>query len=115
MKLNKIQTDDVILTEIGARIASRRIAMRLTQAGLAAKAGVGKRTVERLENGESTQLSTLVRIFRALDLLPNLDTMIPEPGIRPMDLLKLKGRARKRASAVRGSDAEVGQERNNRT
>lgn len=115
MKLTKLQTDDVILAEFGARIASRRIDMRLTQAALAAQAGVGKRTVERLENGESTQMSTLVRIFRVLELLPNLDSMIPEPGIRPMDLLKLKGKTRTRASPVRKSDAPVGQERKNTT
>ena len=75
--------------------------MQLTQARLAEHAGVGKRTVERLENGNSTQMSTIIRIFRVLKLLPNLDTMLPEAGIRPMELLKLKGKTRKRASSTR--------------
>jgi transcriptional regulator with XRE-family HTH domain len=86
---------------MGNRIASRRIDRQLTQAQLAERAGVGKRTLERLENGESTQMSTVIRIFRVLELLPNLDAMIPEPGLRPMDLLKLKGKVRQRASAPR--------------
>jgi transcriptional regulator with XRE-family HTH domain len=104
MRLSSLQSDGTILAEIGKRIASRRIDRQLTQAQLAERAGVGKRTVERLENGESTQMSTVIRIFRVLELLPNLDTMIPEPGLRPMDLLKLKGKARQRASAPRETD-----------
>jgi transcriptional regulator with XRE-family HTH domain len=100
MRLTELQSDDVILAEIGARIASRRIEMHLTQADLAEQAGIGKRTVERLENGGSTQMSTLIRIFRVLKLLPNLDTMIPEPGINPLDMVKLKRKSRKRASRV---------------
>jgi transcriptional regulator with XRE-family HTH domain len=91
----------MVLTEIGRRVASRRIDMQLTQAQLARQAGVGKRTLERFENGESTQMSSVIRIFRVLDLLPNLNTMIPEPGIQPMDLLKLKRKGRQRASSPR--------------
>ena len=79
--------------------------MQLTQARLAEHAGVGKRTVERLENGNSTQMSTIIRIFRVLKLLPNLDTMLPEAGIRPMELLKLKGKTRQRASSTRAPGA----------
>ena len=101
MKLTNLQTDDVILAELGRRVASRRIDMQLTQAQLAEKAGVGKRTVERFESGESTQMSTVVRLFRVLELLPNLDAMIPEPGIRPMDILRRKGKTRQRASSPR--------------
>ena len=96
MKINEKQSDSVILAEIGQRVARRRIDRQLTQAELAREAGVGKRTVERFENGESSQLITLIRIFRVLDLLPNLDAMVPEPGISPLDLIALKGKARKR-------------------
>jgi hypothetical protein len=39
-----------------------------------------------------------------LDLLQGLDQLIPETGPRPMDLLKLKGKERKRASSSRTGD-----------
>ncbi len=104
MKLSKLLSDDVVLAEIGQRVAQRRINSQLTQAQLAKQAGVGKRTVERFENGESTQMSSVVRIFRVLDLLPHIDRIIPEPGIHPMDLVKLHGKIRKRASSPRGSN-----------
>lgn len=104
MKISKILTEDTILTEIGQRIARRRLDFQLTQADVAEQAGVAKRTVERIEAGASAQMSSLVRILRVLDLLPGLDRMIPEAAPRPMNLLKQKGKVRQRASRRRGSD-----------
>lgn len=103
MKISKILTDDAILTEIGERVARRRLDLQLTQADVAEQAGVAKRTVERMEAGASAQMASVVRILRVLDLLPGLDRMIPEAGPRPMDLLKQKGKVRQRASKRRQS------------
>lgn len=95
----KLMTDDAILAELGKRLCRRRLDFQLTQAELAEQAGVSKRTIERAEAGASTQTPSLIRILRVLSLLPNLDLLIPEPGPRPMELLKLKGKERKRASS----------------
>ena len=104
MKISELLTDDVILAEIGERIAHRRLDLQLTQADVAEQAGVSKRTVERIESGASAQLSSMIRIFRALDLLPGLDLMLPGAVPRPMDLLKRKGKLRQRASTRSRSD-----------
>lgn len=104
MKISKLLTEVAILSEIGERIARRRIDLQLTQADVADQAGVAKRTVERIESGASAQMSSMIRIFRVLGLLPGLDRMIPEVGPRPMDLLKRKGKVRQRASSRRRSD-----------
>jgi len=97
----KTMTDDAVLEEIGRRLGRRRLALQLTQAKLAEQAGVSKRTVERVEAGVGAQTLSLVRILRVLDLLQGLDQLIPETGPRPMDLLKLKGKERQRASSRR--------------
>lgn len=104
MNITPELTDDAILTELGARITHRRISLQLTQADLAAQSGVAKRTVERIEAGASAQLSSLIRIFRVLDLFTELNRLIPaaEPG--PMELLKYRGKPRQRASKTRVSD-----------
>ena len=95
--------DDAVLEELGRRLGQRRIALRLTQAKLAVEAGVSKRTVERIEAGAATQTINLIRIMRVLDLLPGLGRLIPETGPSPMDLLKLKGKVRKRAASSRSA------------
>lgn len=101
----EIMGDDALLNEIGRRLARRRLDFQLTQAALAEEAGVSKRTVERIEAGYAAQTLSLIRILRALDLLAGLDQLLPKPGPRPMDLLKLKGKARRR---VRKSDPSSG-------
>lgn len=106
MKLESSFTDEAVLVELGKRLAQHRIELSWTQARLADRAGVGKRTVERLENGDSIQLVNLVRVFRALGLVERLDALLPEIKIRPMDLLKRRKEPRKRASAPRSGKAD---------
>ena len=101
MKIDPILADEAVLEELGGRLAQRRLELQLTQAELAEQAGVSKRTIERVEAGATTQMSTMIRILRALDLLGRLETLIPEVGPRPMDLLKLKGKERQRAARKR--------------
>lgn len=103
MKIEGLLTDEAILTELGGRLAQRRLELQLTQEMLAEQAGVSKRTVERIEAGAMTQTSTLIRILRVLELLDRLETLVPGAGPRPMDLVKLKGKSRKRASGKRKS------------
>lgn len=104
MKIDKLLSDDAILTELGRRLARRRIDMQLTQADLAHEARISKRTVERIEAGASAQMASMIRIFRVLDLAPVLDQLIPPAGPRPMDLIKIKGKQRQRASSSRKAD-----------
>jgi transcriptional regulator with XRE-family HTH domain len=107
MKIISSLSDEVILAEIGERIAGRRLELHLTQAHLAKEACVGIRTLERVVSGKTAQATTLIRLFRVLDLLPNLDQMLPEPKPGPIDVLKRKGKPRKRASSgKKGSNKE---------
>ena len=89
--------DQAVLSEIGQRLRRIRIDANLTQSALARQAGVGRSTVERLESGQSTQLANFIRILRVLDLLDPVVQALPQPGIRPMDLLELRSRRRERA------------------
>ena len=105
MKITGLLTDDAVLAELGARIAGRRIELQLTQAHVAEQAGIAKRTLERMEAGHTSQLATLVRVLRVLDAASGLDSVIPESGPRPMDLLQRKGKVRQRASGRRAAKA----------
>lgn len=108
MKIDATLNDEAILRALGERLAQRRLDLRLTQAAAAEQAGVSKRTLERLEAGSSVQLSSLLRVLRVLDLMAGLEQLVPPAGPRPMDLLQLKGRARRRAPAGSGDAAAGG-------
>lgn len=101
MKITNSLTDAAVLAELGSRLARRRLSLQMTQAQLAEQAGIGKRTLERMEAGEASQLDTLVRVLRVLEALAGLDTLLPEAETSPMDLLKRGGKQRQRASGSR--------------
>ncbi len=101
MKTAEYLGEEVILSELGRALAERRIGKRLTQAELAKQAGIGKRTLERIEGGNSCQTSALIRVLRVLDLQDALSQLIPPSGPTPMGLLKLKKKERKRAPSQR--------------
>jgi transcriptional regulator with XRE-family HTH domain len=97
MKTARI-SETSILSELSARLAQARLDLDMTQEGLAEEAGVSKRTVERLESGQSVQLSNLIRIFDALGLVSHLNQIIPPSGPRPMEMLRHQGKQRRRAT-----------------
>lgn len=106
MNINNKLTDGAVLKLIGQRLAQLRLGRNLTQQQLAEQAGLGLRTVQRLERGvAATQLSGFVRVCRVLGLLERLDALIPETTVSPVAQLKLQGRQRQRAS---GRDAVAG-------
>ncbi|MEX0964526.1 MAG: helix-turn-helix transcriptional regulator [Pseudohongiellaceae bacterium] len=105
MDINKQLSESAVLQELGGRIALHRLNRNLTQAQLAKEAGVSLSTVNRMEAGNSTQLSNLVRVLRALGLTENLNLLIPPPAISPIQQLKMEGKARKRARPVKDATA----------
>src|SRR5580704_19045187 len=90
--------DETVLAELGRRLARTRLERNISQQGLAAEAGVSKRTVERIEAGDETRLTSVVRVLRVLGLLDQLDRLVPEPLPSPLERLKRHGRARQRAA-----------------
>ena len=99
MDKNPSLSDETVLETLGHRISQYRVNRNLTQKQLAKMAGISEPTLQRLEYGEVSQLTTLIRILRALKLLGNLDHLIPEPPPSPIQQAKLKGKTRQRASS----------------
>lgn len=104
MKIETHMTDDQLLKLMGERLAQLRLARNLTQEELAVQAGLGLRTVKRMEVGAAAiQLSGFVRICRVLGLLEGFNTLLPETAVSPIEQLKLQGRKRRRASGSRAA------------
>ena len=91
-------SDKAILTEVGRRLRRRRLDKNLSQQRLAELAGLSRTTVSDLERGGAAGMLTLIQVLRALGGLEELDAFLPEPGPSPLQLAKMKGRERQRAS-----------------
>lgn len=102
MKIAAATPDSGMLEELGRRGQQHRVDMNLTQVQLADAAGVGQRTIERFESGNPVRLDKLVRILRALRLADNLDQLIPETSVRPLQLIGAKAKPRQRAYTSTG-------------
>lgn len=77
-----------------------RLTRNFTQAQLAKESGVAIGTIRRFEEGQSVSLNTFIRILIALGLQQNLETLLPDPTIRPIERVNTGGSERKRARPV---------------
>ncbi len=91
-------SDKSVQAMLGERLARQRLQRNLTQAQLAKEAGISLRTLIRLESGESSQLTNLIRVIRALGLLRNLDAFVPAPVPSPVEQVRSRAKERRRAS-----------------
>ena len=95
-----------VLKEIGGRVRRERLNQNTTQETLAGRAGVSRRVVLDLETGKGCGLSSFIEILRSLRKLDQLDAFLPDPGISPLQLAKLRGHERQRASGRRTKGKE---------
>lgn len=104
--MTQIQTssNDEALRSLGHRLKQERLNRDWTQRDLADLAGVGLRTVRGVEAGASASMDTWISLLRALGRLNQLDQFLPEPPASPIQLAKLKGKQRRRASGGRRPD-----------
>ena len=78
MKISSNENEKDILAELGQRIKQTRISLNITQAELAEKCGISPSTENRIESGEDSKMSNYIRILSGLNMLGNLDILIPE-------------------------------------
>ena len=94
------------LERLSERVVRHRLNRNLTQEELALAAGISRRTLARLENGEPTQLENFLRTLIALDLEDGLERLVPDVPQSPIQQLERSGQTRKRATGRRKSRSE---------
>lgn len=97
MKFHKSDNPSYIAEVVGLRLKRARLNRDMTQVEVADRAWVSKRTVLKAEKG-NVRLADLIAILQALEMLDEIDSFLPEPPLSPIELLKLRGKIRKRAS-----------------
>ena len=83
-------TNSQIEKELGKRLKRVRLESNLSQAEVATRSGLSRRTITGIENGEGSTLSTLIALLRALKALDSLDNFLPDHGISPMAMMRLR-------------------------
>lgn len=96
MELKKI-SPLAIAQELGNRLKQARLKADLTQSEVASRSGLSRRTILNAEKGK-VQLENLVAILGAIGMVEHLNMFIPAQEISPIQLAKLKGKQRQRAS-----------------
>ncbi len=103
-----LATSQQIEKALCKRLENIRLTRNITQQTLAKEAGVSLRTIGRLEKGEGVSMDTFIRVLIALGIQQNLESLLPDPAIRPIDRIKIKGGERKRASSVSSASKSTG-------
>lgn len=93
-------TPAAIAEELGQRLKQARLNSDLTQTEVALQAGVSRKIVINAEKGR-VQLEALLAIMQVLGLTSQLDLFLPPAAVSPIQLAKLQGRQRQRASGQR--------------
>jgi putative transcriptional regulator len=91
-------SDKAILREVGRRVRQNRLAKNLTQKRLAEMAGVSRMTIVNLEKGQAATLLTFIQVLHSLGSLDGLENFLPDLGPSPLQVAKMKGKKRSRAS-----------------
>ena len=85
---------------VGGRIKELRLALNISQSELAERAGIGTRTLTRLESGEPVGMDAFFHVLEGLDTLPPASRMVREPPVRDLKKYVMNG-SRKKASGRR--------------
>jgi len=95
-----------IAAELGGRLKKARLNNDLTQAEVASRAGLNRRTILNAEKGK-VQLENLVAILISMDMADQLNLFLPVQEISPIQLAKLKGQERQRASKSKKKNQRI--------
>ncbi|MBN1267561.1 MAG: helix-turn-helix transcriptional regulator [Anaerolineales bacterium] len=90
-------TSGQIEAELCRHLQQIRLSRNVTQAQLAREAGVSTGTISRMERGQGVSLDSFIRTLIALDIQQNLQVLLPDISIRPMERIDGAGHERQRA------------------
>lgn len=94
-------SDKQILDKLATRLKDYRIRKQYTQKELATKSGVSLNSIQNLEQGEMVSLRVLLPVLRALKLTSNLESLVPDVSISPIQLLKVQEAKKKRVKKTK--------------
>lgn len=97
-------TVEELEASVGDQVRARRLRANRTMDDVAEHAAVSVRTVQNLERGRGSSLSSLIKVLRALDAEDWIETLTPDEPVSPIAVLaasRARTPPRQRASRSR--------------
>ena len=101
----ELASSAAIENALGKRIEEIRLKRNITQSGLAREAGISRSTITRLvQEGKGISLDSFIRTLKALQLAHNLETLLPNPGLSPLEELEKGSQPSRQRARARKQD-----------
>ncbi|SDY85007.1 helix-turn-helix transcriptional regulator [Acinetobacter kyonggiensis] len=97
MKFSTLNTPRAMAVELGSRLRVARLNRNLTQEQVGNSAGISRYIVKELEHGKG-KVEDLMATLIALSLTDQLENLLPTQKVSPIEIFKMKGHERTRAS-----------------
>ncbi|WP_299703300.1 helix-turn-helix transcriptional regulator [uncultured Tateyamaria sp.] len=101
IKNQTFKSAEALASDIGSKLERLRLSRNITQTDLAINAGISERTLRRLESGDGATLDSLLRVLLALKIAQNLDLLVPDPRVRPIERVRTGGTERQRSRSAK--------------
>lgn len=95
------ETVEELEGRLGAQVRARRLRSNRTVEQVATEAGVAAKTLQNLERGRGSSVSTLIKVLRALDAESWIETLTPTEPVSPIAVLQASRRNTGRRRATR--------------
>lgn len=102
-----VQTDQVLAAIVGERVQALRLKRNISLEAVAQNAAISRQTLHLLLNQGKGTLINLVAVLRALGELERLSSMLEEVRPSPLQIIKMEGNKRRRASGRRSVSNEA--------
>lgn len=96
--------DADVQRELGRRLRQLRLNQGLSQADLAARAGISELTLRKIEGGSLGNTSNFLSLLRELGRLDSIEAVVPASRVSPIALSDRNGIAPQRVRVTRRRD-----------
>ncbi|MNQ35862.1 hypothetical protein D3C85_493660 [compost metagenome] len=102
----RAQSDQVLATTVGERLQTLRLKKNISLESVAENAAISRQTLHLLLNQGKGTLINLIAVLRALGELERLSSLLEDVRPSPIQIIRMEGKKRRRASGRRSAEGE---------
>ncbi|MHC8334448.1 XRE family transcriptional regulator [Pseudomonas sp. LB3P25] len=103
----RVQSDQVLAATVGARLQSLRLKKNISLEAVAENAAISRQTLHLMLNQGKGTLINLIAVLRAIGELERLSSLLEEVMPSPLQIVRMEGKKRRRASGSRSASDAV--------